>query len=492
MREIEKKQRLFGQVNIAEIQFDPKSRDDIPQILKGIQHIYVTDDLRTKLFEILEKLIPAEVNKRNGRPGMELWKVFVMGTLKLNLDWDYDRLQDMVNNHQNIRAMLGHDWEYDGYKYNLQTIKDNVALFTPEILDEINQLVVHAGHKLLKKNEVEKLKGKCDSFVVQTNVHYPTDSTLLLDAMRKVILLTARLFLKLMLPGWRNYSSEVKKLKKQCREIQNKGKRRAQKEEKKAKQEEEKKTAVIKYLSEAKRLFLKVKGGVEFLKKHQLKESEVKEIEKIERFMIDALRQMEQLERRVLKGEVIPHEEKVFSIFERHTEWIVRGKAGVEVELGLKVCILEDQHGFILHHEVMKKKVDEEIAVNMVLESQKRYSNLISCSFDKGFSSKENKEKLEGVLEVLIMPKKGNRNEAEEAYEASKEFKEGRRRHSSVESGINGLEVHGLERCRDKGEEHFERLVALGIVARNLQKLGALLQKKERKRQEKMQQRKAA
>lgn len=138
------------------------------------------------------------------------------------------------------------------------------------------------------------------------------------------------------------------------------------------------------------------------------------------------------------------------------------------MELGQRVCVLEDQHGFILHHEVMKKKVDEEVAVKMVEEGQKRYKNLKSCSFDKGFSSKENKSKLEEILAVVILPKKGKRNEKEKEYEESKEFKEGRRRHSSVEAGINALEVHGLRRCRDKGEEHFIRLVGLGIVARNI------------------------
>ena len=87
MREIQKKQRLLGQVNIADIQFDPKSRDDIPQILKGIQFLYTNDDLRAKLFHILERLLPPNIDKKNGRPGMDLWKVFVMGTLRLNLNW---------------------------------------------------------------------------------------------------------------------------------------------------------------------------------------------------------------------------------------------------------------------------------------------------------------------------------------------------------------------------------------------------------------------
>jgi hypothetical protein len=61
----------------------------------------------------------------------------------------------------------------------------------------------------------------------------------------------------------------------------------------------------------------------------------------------------------------------IFSIFEPHTEWISKGKAGVPVELGVKVCILEDQHQFILHHHVMERQTDDQIAVTMVTEAKK-------------------------------------------------------------------------------------------------------------------------
>jgi hypothetical protein len=75
-------------------------------------------------------------------------------------------------------------------------------------------------------------------------------------------------------------------------------------------------------------------------------------------FMRHARRQIDQIDRRVLQGERIAHDEKVFSLFEPHTEWISEGKAGVPVELGLRVCIMEDQHRFILHHRVMVKSTE--------------------------------------------------------------------------------------------------------------------------------------
>jgi len=61
-------------------------------------------------------------------------------------------------------------------------LKDNVRLLAPELLDEINQIVITSGHAVLKKKENEVLRGRCDSFVVKTNVHYPTDINILFDA----------------------------------------------------------------------------------------------------------------------------------------------------------------------------------------------------------------------------------------------------------------------------------------------------------------------
>lgn len=111
---------------------------------------------------------------------------------------------------------------------------------------------------------------------------------------------------------------------------------------------------------------------------------------KIEEFINHARRQIEPTDRRVIHGQTIPHEEKVFSIFEPHTEWLSKGKAGVPVERGLTVCLLEDPYRFILHHRVMPKAVDVEVAVGMVQETQQRFPQLSSCSFDRGFHSPDN------------------------------------------------------------------------------------------------------
>lgn len=151
MRAVRNPQMQIGEVDISQIKFDPKSRDDMPKLLKGFQYLYTNLEIRKEIFKILEENILPERNKNNGRPGMDLWRIFVLGVIRLNLNWDYDRLHERSNSHVLIRQMLGHSDFWDKHYYELQTIKDNVRLLTPELLDKINQVVVKAGHNLLKK-----------------------------------------------------------------------------------------------------------------------------------------------------------------------------------------------------------------------------------------------------------------------------------------------------------------------------------------------------
>jgi hypothetical protein len=484
MRTATKLQLQLGEIDIANIRLDPRSRDDIPQLLRGLQYLYTDKQLRAEIFEVLARLTPEAINPELGRPGMALWKIFVMGSLRLNLNCDYDRLMELVNNHKTIRQMLGHGFTDDELTYRLQTLKDNVQLFTPEILDEINQVVVRAGLKLKKK---ESLAGRCDSFVVETNVHYPTDINLLLDAVRKTITLTAGYAGMMGLDGWRqsDYNCrQVKKAHRKAQQIKRSSSRDAIKKERRQAR-----------IVQAHRDYVEL--ARKFIHKSQATlAAEVVDIDlsamakalEIQAYINHAQRQMEQIERRVIHGETIPHEEKVFSIFQPHTEWISKGKAGVPVELGLKVCIVEDTRGYLLHHQVMERQTDDQIAIDLIVQTQARYPNLRACSFDKGFHSPENQVELAKKLDRVVLPKKGRCNKQEQDRQDSEAFKTSRRKHSAVESGINALEVHGLDRCLDHGINGFKRYVALAVVARNIQKLGAelhkIIQKQEKRKRD--------
>jgi len=167
MRKTYDNQLTFGNVDISEIKFDPKSRDELPKILRGLQHIFITPEIRDNVFNLLENIIPKNVSKSKGRKGMDLWKILVFGVVRLGCNWDYDKLHEMANNHMTIREMLGHsadDWK-GKYYYQLQTLKDNVRLITPNVLEELNRIVVKAGHNLLGGKKKKNYKGALIHFL---------------------------------------------------------------------------------------------------------------------------------------------------------------------------------------------------------------------------------------------------------------------------------------------------------------------------------------
>jgi len=496
MRETFPIQRTIGEVDIADIEIDVRSRDDIPLILLGLQHIYCTDALREKVFEMIKEILPTQVvdgkakpvSAELGCPGMNQWTILVLGCLRLCLNADFDRLHELANQHRTLRLMLGiTDW--DEKTFSLQTLKDNLRLFTPEILARINQAVVEAGYGLLgKKNTAAPVAGRCDSFVVETDVHFPTDINLLFDAMRVLLHLCVQFSeefdpstrLRTGLKGWRQFKSCLKKLKKSLRIIQ--------KLKHSTSKDEAKREAKAEQIAKAHQTFIDLSAA--YLKRaeetiaqlataHQVGELQ---LAKPKQFIAHAKRQIDQIERRVLKGEAIPHEEKVFSLFEPHTEWISKGKAGVPVELGVRVAIVESREGFILHHQVMEKTTDDKIAVAIVKETQAQFPTFKACSFDKGFHSPANQTELKPLLDQVTLPKKGKLSLKEQERETEDAFVAARKAHSAVESGINALEVHGLDVCLDHGIDGFKRYVALAVLSRNIQKIGQIKRDAERER----------
>jgi len=469
MRKIIEKQLKFGQVDIDKIKIDIQSRDEIPQLLLGLQAVYQDIPLRKKVFHILESIMPDDTSKTTGRSGMDLWKILVLGLIRLNCNFDYDKLVEIANEHKTVREFLGHI-DFDE-RYALQTVKDNVGLLTPEVMDQIGCLVVEKGHALFGKKD-RNLSGRCDSFVVETNVHFPTDINLLWDSMRKMITLLALLFSELGLTQWRQSGYILRKIKKLFN--------RANKL-KHSKKQSESTTAHREYIDIAAGYVLRARQSMKNLK--VIDNESLIRLAVIEQYIAHAERQIDQIRRRVMNDERIPHHEKVFSIFEPHTEWISKGKAGMPQELGLKVCILEDQHGFILHHHVMERQTDDKVAVEMVCAAKKKFPRLTGCSFDKGFHSPGNQRELAGIIDNVVLPRKGRLSAEAEAIEHSVGFVEVRRKHSAVESAINALENHALDRCPDHGLFGFKRYVSLAVLARNIQVLGAKIQRKAQRKE---------
>lgn len=302
-------------------------------------------------------------------------------------------------------------------------------------------------------------------------MHYPTDINLLWDALRKLITWSARVSQRYGLSGWGKSGYNLRQVKRLFRQVQQLKGSAATAEQPQAPRAKALRKAYRAYLELGRTLVQRTEVTLAQLPAGET----VLERESMETFVLHAYRQLEQIERRVLQGETIPHGDKVFSLFEEHTAWISKGKAGVPVELGLPVCILEDEYGFILHHRLLHGETDEAVAVPMVKETQQRFPQLKRCSFDRGFYTPDNRTQLRSLLEVSVLPSRGTPPQTEAAREASEAFVAARRQHAAVESAINALEVHGLDRCLDHGLDGFRRYVALAVVARNIQQLGAWL-----------------
>ena len=463
MRNLRNRQLELGEIRIEEIKLNPKSRDDMPTLLCGLQYLYSQETLRDRILALMDECILPGINRKVGRPGMAMWSILVLAGVKQGLGYDFDRLHDTVNQHMTLRQFLGHPDIGDKKRYHYQTLVDNVSLLTPKLLGKVNQLIVESGHTVVGKKPGEPLRGRCDSFVVETNVHYPTDVSLLRDAMRCMLGNAGPLGSKHIVPDWCQWRHLQITLMKKFNKIRRI--RRASRKDIKA------------YLKACANLIDRVKA---LLLELAAMGVSPQKINKITNFVMHAVRQIDQIDWRLLKGETIQQNEKVFSIFEPHTRWISKGKAGRPVELGVPVCIIEDPYQFILHHEVMWTGSDVDFAVPIVEITKELFPDFCAVSFDRGFHSPANRVHLDELLVDNVLPRKGRLSKAERDREQGETFATMRRQHPAVESAINNLEHRGLDRVQSKGRKGFARRVALAVVALNVHRLGRVLRQQAR------------
>jgi hypothetical protein len=396
---------------------------------------------------------------------MDLWQIFVLAQVRLVQNISYDELFHIANYDGLIRQMMGVEsgFGYEKYQFEYQNIYDNVTLLDDETVRELNQVILEFGHEVFKKKEAAALCLKTDSFVTESNVHFPTDYNLIWDSARKGLDIIAKFMDKYPgeVEGWRKIHDWYRRMKNLMRAV---GKASSSGGRNK---EERIKDATRYYLSKARELHAK------------LEKTELPVKDKMDAGLSSGLfvyldflaRFTDQLDRRVLKGERIPHEEKVFSIFEEYTEWITKGKLHPNVELGKKLAITTDQYHLIVDYRIMEDQSDSDMVKPIVEDLTEKY-NILSWSFDKGYWHKDNKVLLEKHVDRVVMPKKGKPNKQEKEEESQRQFKILRNKHSAVESNINELEHRGLDRCPDRGYKNFKRYVGLAVSAYNLRRIG--------------------
>jgi hypothetical protein len=462
-------------IPIEKIQLPRKSRDELPPILIGLQWIWVHPTLKAAIFALLEaKLLSGK--KATGRPGMDLWQILVLGVVRLGLDADWDRLEDMANHHLLIRQMLGLPavpWGQEAKGFARQTLRDHVALVDADLLQEINALVAGAGRKVFSKKvgaPAAALEIKVDTYVLETDVHFPTDLNLLWDAGRKCVDLVEKYRAQLgyHLPGWRK-AKDWRRRFKALERISSKAVYGGG-----ANKERRVKAAARDYVHVGRELSAKVGASLLGLCDQAVERAHWEALAYFHR-MLD--KHLDLVERRLVKEEKIAASEKVFSLFEPHTEWIQKGKLRPNVELGHRLLIATDQHRLIQDYQapVAGAEVDQSVAVADRLLGRYGEGSLASLSFDKGFTRAEDRDLLSLYVPTVVMPKRGKKTVAEAVAESAKAFVTLRRAHSAVESDINALEHHGLNRCLDVGLQGYTRYVGYGVLAYNLHVIGRQL-----------------
>jgi IS5 family transposase len=465
---------------ITAVPLNLNCRDEIIPILRALQHLYGQEPSRRELLRLVGQDINTTSSSQLGRRGMNYWEITVLAATRLGCNLDYDKLQDLAENHRTLRHIMGiGDWQDEEVDFDWRRIEDNVIKLRPETLKKINDLIVGVGHQL-RPYAIAAVRG--DTFVVETNIHYPTESSLIGDGLRKVIQLATELAAEHSLAGWRQHEHWLKKVRQVVREIGRAARAKSQGADRLKPGYRKLLELSQSVLARACQLLQALLFSVdrEVLSLDEVKNSEAPATAEalLSHYITLTERVCDTARRRVLQGETLANEEKIFSIFEAHTELIKRGKQPDPIQFGHKALVIEDAVGFIVEYRVVDDGVlDQDVVVPVMKELQERFEGKIqSASFDRGFHTVKNQKDLAEIVATPCLASKGGEKGRRQQSAGSVSFRQARQNHPGVESVIGALQSgNGLKRCRDRSRGGYERYVGLGVLGRNLHVLGKLL-----------------
>jgi hypothetical protein len=454
--------------SVPDVQLDFTCRDEMVAILRALQHIYATPELRDQILRRVAADVNSNTFHNRGREGLDYWHIVVLASVRLGCNLNYDRLQDLSKNHGTLRAIMGlGDW--DGTRFSWKRIRDNICLLKPETIRSISELLVVAGHRLVPE-AVETTRA--DSFVMETNIHYPTESTLIRDGVRKIIESCVALAEEYGLEGWRQHVHLQKQIKRTSRDIDRIATKKGPNYQQRLQ------AAYRELLQQSERIVRRARALCEQLGLAEATAADVFARDSLQAYIARTERVQQTARRRVFKGETVPNSEKLLSIYEPHTQLYKRGKAGEPVQFGRQVLIFEDAVGFITHYFLLPRDQGDKDAIveQMRIVQERMHGGIERVSLDRGFHSPQNQQQLAEIVPCVCLPKPGKQQAARQEATASVEFRQARQSHPGVESAIGALQSgNGLKRCRDRSEPGFERYLALAILGRNLHTLGRLL-----------------
>jgi IS5 family transposase len=339
------------------------------------------------------------------------------------------------------------------------TLQKAIQSISDEAWSKINDLMV----QFAKDRKIENGRSiRMDTTVVETNILYPIDARLLWDSIRVITRILERI--RKSLPELEfGFANRMRKSKKLCYQITMVKGPTADKKRRKL---------YRKLISTANEVF---EMGVRCF--HQMPESN--EYYQLDYYLTAMSVAIDQCERRILKGEDVPADEKILSIFEQHTDIICRGKSQSPAEFGHKVFFVTGKSGLVTQYEVLRGNPgDNELLPGCLAKHQSQYNKApYNLSGDRRFFSDDNEIKATkaGVARVSIC-KPGYRSKARRQLEKEQWFKNLQKFRAGIEGIISGLmRGFGLKRCIWKGWESFCTYVSIGVFTFNLRKIALLL-----------------
>lgn len=411
-------------------------------------------------------------NPATGRSGLNAAQVLRSLVLQRVKNWDYRELRERIADGLTLRRFTDF---YSACVPKHDAFNRAFNRLTPQSLRAINDAIVQA---VVGLGLEDGGKLRVDTTVVETDIHHPTDSTLLWDSVRVITRLVGRLA-QLLPRGVGRFANRTRGARRRMQEIQRMTPKQRHEQQRGKYRELIATTAQV------------VQNARDVLKKT----SNVRAIDALSDIAIRNLRGqiehhcglarqvIDQARRRVLEGESVPAEQKIYSIFEPHTDLIKRGKAQKPVEFGHKVLLAESAQGLITQYCVLEGNPGDDVQVKPCL---KRHSELFGdapqlFSGDRGFFSHDSLKDCHkaGVVLACIPQRGGKKTPEREVFEKSSAFKKGQRFRAGIEGRISVLfRGRGMKRCLAQGREHFELLVGAAVLANNLMVIARLLLKK--------------
>jgi IS5 family transposase len=416
----------------------------------------------------------------HGRRGLTAPRTLRALVLMRVKNWDYRELRERIADGMTLRAFTGFYCEevpkHDAFNRSFNRL-------TPATLKTVNDIIVEAA---VKFGLEDGSKLRVDTTVVETDIHHPTDNTLLWDVVRVLTRLVGRLAKALELRRIAGFRNRSRAAHRRMYEIQRMTTRQRQGQ---GSQQTATYRALIAIAEEVVAAARKtLDDTAEMRGKNPMTAMKIEALhDEITHYCALGARVIGQARRRVLDGEQVPTSEKIYSIFEPHTDLIKRGKVRTPVEFGHKVFLAESAKGLITQYDVLKGNPVDEVHVAPSLKRHRRTFRRSPALYgaDRGFFSENNLVVCVrgGVATVSIPQRGGCKTPQRRAYERSPAFKQGQRFRAGIEGRISVLmRGRGMKRCRAEGAERFALFVGAAVLANNLMIVGELLAKRSRRR----------